>query len=123
MEKTKSVSKKSYKIPWNNLGPMQWDEGGYWMQSSNGTFEKYPIMWKDNSVFYKKLACTGYGKGRSSVTFVFTDDEKITYYMFLSDLYRCIRHLEKGTLSGYFTFVKKGTNYGIQYLGVNEVKT
>lgn len=85
--------------------------------------------------FFADLRLRGYYKGRSSIKFKWVDRRTGTiYFMFLSDF---MNEIEEGghfgmvhnngkyigiSLTGWFTFVKKGTDYGIKYLGRVEPK-
>ena len=72
----------------------------------------------DNYEFEDVLAFGGFVRGRSAARIVWkstTNNRK--YEMFLSNLCECFDRIINGTLTGKFTFCKRGCNYGIKYLG------
>ena len=73
-----------------------------------------------NFIFKDTFKFEGFSRGRSSVTADFTnEDETLSSSMFLSNVSDVI--LVGGCvfsiLSGFFTMCKKGSNYGLKYLG------
>lgn len=74
-------------------------------------------IWKPNEEVELTLHYKGYGRGRSSVTFYWEDDNGHSYPMFIKDIDELLR-LDMGTSSvrGVFTYVKRGSNYGIKFL-------
>lgn len=61
------------------------------------------------------LSYVGYSRGRSSVKFVYEDENKHEYEMFISDIHELlIAKKDIGYICGYFTAVKRGANYGIK---------
>ena len=73
------------------------------------------IEWKENFQFQATLVYEGYRKGRSSIAFRFHDlKTNINYSMFISDFDDIVGYLTNGTLTGIFTFIKKGANYGLK---------
>lgn len=76
------------------------------------------VFWKQNFEFQDELTYKSYGRGRSSATFCF---ERITgekVNVFMSDMDIFVPHLRNGKISGKFTFVKKGQNYGCRLIKV-----
>jgi hypothetical protein len=71
----------------------------------------------DNFIFEDTLEYEHFGRGRSSITFTFKRQNGKTVSVFASNLVEFIPHFVDGKISGRFTFVKKGTNYGCKYLG------
>lgn len=96
----------------------------YQIPFRNGNLQSYPYNpdeWRDNYVFEDTLIYKGYGRGRSSVTFYFDDSNGNTYEMFISDfddLFRKLGGFTGLTISGKWTFVKKGKNYGIKAVSI-----
>ena len=74
-------------------------------------------IWKPNEEVELTLHYKDYGRGRSSVTFYWNDDEGHEYPMFIKDMDELLK-LNMGTSSVHaiFTFVKRGANYGIKFL-------
>jgi hypothetical protein len=67
----------------------------------------------DNFVFNDTLSFKKYGRGRSSITFEFIRESNgKTVSMFVSDFSAIVKELVDGKISGEFTFVKKGANFG-----------
>lgn len=79
-------------------------------------------IWKENYVFEDELKFKGFYRGCSSAgaKFISLKDGK-EYNVFLKDLEQIItaKDLCSGVISGQFTFVKRGSNYGIRYLNRN----
>lgn len=75
------------------------------------------IIWKPNEEVELTLHYTGYGRGRSAVTFYWEDDNSHKYPMFIKDVDELLK-LDMGTSSAHaiFTYVKRGQNYGIKFL-------
>lgn len=79
-------------------------------------------VWKPNEEVELTLHYKDYGRGRSSVTFYWLDDNGHEYPMFIKDVDELLRQ-DMGTSSVHavFTYVKRGANYGIKFLRrVNE---
>ena len=97
----------SYKIPFDKNGqqpyPWEYAEG---------------FRWVDNHGFDATLTFDGYYRGRSAGGFRFKDN-LYTYYMFMKDIDQLIkgRVLEYGKVTGTWTFIKRGMNYGIKLVG------
>jgi hypothetical protein len=101
-----TASKKNYQIPFNVKGDLM-------------SYEYHGAIMKDNFEFSDTLTYNGYGRGRSAASLYFTDAKGITYSMFLSDFDDLMKtkKLIGDQVSGKWTFVKKGSNYGIKFLG------
>ena len=85
----------------------------------DGNLLSYPYSvgeWRDNYVFEDTLTYETYYRGRSSATICFKDTNGHTYEMFMSDFDILItaKGLNGKSVSGKWTFVKKGKNYGIK---------
>ena len=74
-------------------------------------------IWKPNEEVELTLHYKGYGRGRSSVTFYWVDDNSHEYPMFIKDVDELLRQ-DMGTsdVHAIFTYVKRGQNYGIKFL-------
>lgn len=73
--------------------------------------------------FEATLELHDFGRGRSSVTFEFTNkDTGATYPMFVKEMFTLVRQnkLNCGVISGWWVFIKRGTNYGIKFLGKDD---
>ena len=74
-------------------------------------------IWKPNEEVELTLHYKSYGRGRSSVTFYWLDDNGHKYPMFLTDLDELLKlKVDVSNLHGIFTYVKRGRNYGIKLL-------
>lgn len=98
--------KGTYKIPFDKNGN-QLDYPSQWGNS----------VWQDNHVFSDKLELVCYGRGRSSVTFTMRRNNGSTVSVFVSDFTDMVQHMVRGHVTGNFTFVKKGQNYGCRMVG------
>lgn len=101
------MSRKNYKIPFDKDGNML----------------SYPYNveeWREPYKFSTRLKYNGYSRGRSSAVILFKDWQGRSYSMFMSDFDKMMQDgfdVDGKSVSGIFTFVKKGQNYGLQYLG------
>lgn len=95
---------KNYKIPFNSDTNELMAYAGY---SEN-------VVWKENFEFEDVLKFDCFERGRSAAHAVFkSESTKRRYQMFLTDLADSIEFFSKGTLTGSFTFKKRGQNYGV----------
>ena len=79
-------------------------------------------IWKPNEEVELTLHYQGFGRGRSSVTFYWIDDNGCKYPMFIKDVDELLKQ-DMGTsnVHAIFTYIKRGANYGIKFLRrVNE---
>ena len=75
------------------------------------------VVWKPNEEVELTLTYEGYGRGRSAVTFYWKDENDNEYPMFLKDFDELLKkEIGINKVHGVFTYVKRGANYGIQYL-------
>lgn len=98
--------KSTYKIPF--------DSNGNQLDYAYAAFphgNQYVSM-VDNFEFTDTLTFVGYGRGRSSVTFDFSRSDGTHVSVFVSSFSQMIPRMVHGTITGTFTFVKKGSNYG-----------
>lgn len=73
------------------------------------------VLWYPQQQRRLKLTYLSYGRGRSSVTFYWKDQDGNTYPMFLKDVDYMLRNNKAGkNIEGDFEFVKRGANYGIK---------
>ncbi len=107
-------TKPTIQIPFYTEGPYK---------GLAGYPDKYwPMEWRDNHVLMDRLVFDGFQRGRSAAHAVFkstTNGDR--YEMFLTDLEDVLRlgGIEKlGYITSYFTFVKRGMNYGIKLASV-----
>ena len=73
-----------------------------------------------NFIFKDTFKFKGFERGRSSVVGIFrNEDGTLSSSMFLSNVSDVIllADYDLTNLSGYFTMCKKGSNYGLKYLG------
>lgn len=100
----------NYQIPF--------DDEGNQLDYGNGYFRGTNFV--DNFIFEDTLEYEHFGRGRSSITFTFKRQNGKTVSVFASNLVEFIPHFVDGKISGRFTFVKKGQNYGCKHLGPKE---
>jgi len=73
-----------------------------------------------NFIFKDTFKFGGFSRGRSSATADFTNEDRtLSSSMFLSNVSNVILlgGCDLTNLSGYFCMCKKGSNYGLKYLG------
>ena len=74
-------------------------------------------VWRPNEEVELTLHYKGYGRGRSSVTFYWTDDNEHEYPMFIKDVDELLKeNMGTSSVHAIFTYVKRGANYGIKFL-------
>lgn len=74
-------------------------------------------VWKPNEEVELTLHYKGYGRGRSSVTFYWLDDDGHEYPMFIKDVDELLRQdIGASSIHAIWTYVKRGANYGIKFL-------
>lgn len=75
------------------------------------------IEWRPNTEVELTLHYEGYGRGRSAVTFYWTDDDGHRYPMFIKDVDGLLKeNIGSSMIHAVFTYVKRGSNYGIKFL-------
>lgn len=75
------------------------------------------VIWKPNEEVELTLHYKNYGRGRSAVTFYWTDDEGHEYPMFIKDVDELLRQdIGVSTIHAIWTYVKRGANYGIKFV-------
>lgn len=106
---------KKWKMRFNKGIPCMWDGDEYDEEREVVPFEA-------------DLYVYGYSRGRSSAVMIFVNYEdrnkhltfynpKTVYYqVFMSDLTWIMKNVNKGRVKGTFSFVKKGSNYGIELI-------
>lgn len=86
----------------------------------SGTIIEAPrIIWKDNFIFEDTLFVDSYTRGRSAADFILVSIATgIKYSMFLRDSLDMIQHakISYGSITGKWTFCKRGANFGIKYI-------
>lgn len=77
------------------------------------------IEWKENQIFEDRFKIDSFSRGRSAANFnVISEINGKSYTMFMKDLFDIIQthKIEKGIVSGFFTFCKRGRNYGVKMM-------
>lgn len=110
-------------IPFDYKGNMMDYPGTRWVHNPehpNADARGYIHMdpeWRDNKPFHLPvLHLDTYGRGRSSVRFMWIDGDGHTYPMFVSDMVEVVkmRRIEDGAVrDSQWIGKKKGANYGI----------
>ena len=99
--------------------PIAWYEGYKQYILESYDFRRQPSTIK-NFIFKDTFKFEGFARGRSSATAEFTNEAKnLSSSMFLSNVSEVILlgGCDLTNLSGYFCMCKKGSNYGLKYLG------
>ena len=98
---------------WNNLTDSERERVYNGEEVVKGSNE----VWKPNKEVELTLHYKGYGRGRSAVTFYWTDDGGHKYPMFIKDVDELLRQdIGTSSIHAIFTYVKRGANYGIKFL-------
>lgn len=107
----KKENKKNWKLKYN----IREGKTLYNTYSGYSGEEEENFIWEDTAKF------EGFGRGCSSAVFYFKFEELgQNFNMFMTDMNDLIVNhgIKKGgNLKGKFTFIKRGSNYGVQYLG------
>lgn len=77
------------------------------------------VEWRNNYEFDATLTYSDYARGRSAVGILLCDEHGHQYSMFLSMLDELFisRGFEGRSVTGRWTFVKRGENYSIRLVG------
>ena len=92
-----------YPIPFDDKG----NQLHYPQQSWQG-----PMVWEPNHEWDGTIEYEGYSRGRSAAYFNFVRDNGTKITMFLKEFEDVVKLLNRGRLTGKFTFIKRGQNYG-----------
>lgn len=108
------MSKGTYKIPFSMIG----NQMAYPISQYNPSTECWEIDWRDNYVFEATLTYAGFSRGRSAAGFELVDEEGHLYYLMMSEMDRimALGGWDGNKITGKWTFVKKGQNYGIMLI-------
>ena len=73
-------------------------------------------VWKDNYEWEDVIEYQTYSRGRSAANIIFRSalSKKREYTVFLTDFSDMVPFMVRGVVSGTFTFVKRGQNYGVK---------
>lgn len=76
--------------------------------------------WKDNVPFYAEMTSDSISRGRSSANFIFVDQNRRRYTVFMKDTLWLLQNLSSliivdGVIKGMWVGCKRGDNYGIKY--------
>ena len=77
------------------------------------------IRVEDPFIFHATLEIASINRGRSAANFSVKDNESNTFFtVHMSELFKLMptTNVEQGTITGYWQFVKKGSNIGLTFL-------
>ena len=115
-----SKTKSSYQIPFLESGNM-----------AKYDHDSNIVEWKDNFEFFDHINFLNFVRGRSAAHAIFEGvasqswggalnvSQGRRYVVFLTDLGKMLPHFVQGTVSGTFTFCKRGRNYGVKLVKVD----
>lgn len=96
-----------YDIPFDKNGDqLHWADQRY----------DHGVAWKPNEEFSDALRFDSYGRGQSAAYFIFRNANGQSRIMFMTDLSDAMPHIVRGILTGTFTYVKRGRNFGVRFL-------
>ena len=84
----------------------------------NGQTNNY--SWKDKDyTITRTMKIVSTRRGRSSAQFILEDEEGHVFNMFMTDTLDMLQraHIVNGKVQGVWGFKKRGTNYGMKYIG------
>ena len=96
------------------------DKEGNVLSCDNTRYGFPPPVWRDNYIFEDTLKFVRFQNMKTSVHVELRSlRDNREYEMFLNELERCIRlnAISNAEITGQFTFVKRGTNYSVSYVG------
>lgn len=100
-----------YQIPFDANGNQQhYPEPWYVGQYPN--HQRVEPNWQDNHKFSDVLTFDGYSRGRSAAYFGFLRADGRSVTVFLKEFEGIVPHMVNGKVSGTFSFIKRGQNYG-----------
>lgn len=110
------TNKKPYKgkIPFSNR---EFDKGNLVDYVHPVCLDSPDIEWRENYTFGAALEFLRFYRGRSAANAIFRHaGTSYEYQMFLTDLKDLLKShtVYAGTVAAYWTFCKRGTNYGIK---------
>jgi hypothetical protein len=84
------------------------------------TYGRHVVVWRENVPFSATMYIHNYYGVSGSVRFILTDEHNVQYNMFCSDMFDMLRrgNLVEGYIHGKWMFCKKGTKYGVKYIGI-----
>jgi len=101
------MAKKQLEIPFDRNGnPLSYDD-------------RLKVHdYRANYEFVTTMRVVDMSRGRSAANFTLKDEKGIEYNMFMKDMLYLIQNciIDKGVVSGKWTFVKRGNNYGIMLI-------
>lgn len=100
------MAKKVIQVPFDTNGNQMHHSSDF------GTFKEY----RDNYEFFGTLTFSHFMRGRSAAYAVFFGSSGKKYTMFLNELEEVVPELHEGCLTGTFTFVKHGQNFGVKLI-------
>jgi hypothetical protein len=94
----------------------KWNPSGLMHYADTWNTGNQAIVWRDPYEFEARLTYHSFGRGRSAAYFIWADEEGNQYPMFMSEVDRLLRlaRFEGGSVSGRWSFVKRGSNYSIR---------
>ena len=83
----------------------------------NTLYSNRVIEWRKNEEVELTLHYKEYGRGRSSVTFYWADDNGHVYPMFIKDMDELLKqNIGVSNIHAIWTYIKRGANYGIKFV-------
>ena len=85
----------------------------------DGSIMSYPLHsseWREFEPFYARLELEGTRRGRSSLIFIWVDEQGRKWPMFATDVADLITRgtIRAGFATGLWTAAKRGANYGLR---------
>lgn len=115
------TTKKTWMVPFDSEGNMvvYVDARAQWRWQNGKPFEygEEGLTFKDNFVWPDTLKIVDYSRGRSSAIFILKSIRtERKYFVFMKDMMEILKYSELGMITGIFTFAKRGTNFGVRRL-------
>lgn len=104
------TAKEVIQIPFNKAGMLHYPD----------PYPEKLMRWLDNHEFTGTLTLDGMERGCSAAHFTLHDTSDQRYTMFMKDLLLMVQacsNMNRGTITGRWTYVKRGMNYGVKFVG------
>lgn len=94
---------------------VEWD-GEQWVGPNDSRVEWRTV----EKEFEARMCLDSFSKNRSVYTFRWKDDQGRMYPMSLHEMLSVLMHMERGTVQGIWTVVRRGNRYSLKLLYVEE---
>lgn len=117
------MSKKELWVPYNYKGDMLETSFCTYPNLPNFTPSEYDVaQWRNNDPFGATMTYLRYGVGRSAITIYWTDEYMHEYPMIGRYFFELVHLMDKGSITGNWKAIKRGSTYGLVLVDEREIK-